>query len=523
MKNDIFWKGLAVAIVILFVGSYGIPSTGNNLVAKSTDEGNTLYVGGPGNYTKIQDAINDSSNGDTVFVYDDSSPYYEHVNINKMITLAGEDKNTTVIDGSYKGTVVKISTDGIVLTGFTIQHGAAGGIRISSNGNQIFDNIVKNDGESMVPGYGISLGAYSNNVVRNNEIIYNGGFGIDISDLDEEGNNNLITENFIAHNLQVGIHDQDRDGGTIATWNVIADNGDPDYYWQWGVFKRDSYSIYHHNDFLFNYAQVRMEGNRYGSTWDDGSEGNFWSDWAENPGYPITYIIIKDSQWADEIDYHPSATPYSDRPVVGLSPKHYFALIDEPIDFTASTSVNPSNVSWHWDFGDGTTSDEAFPTHPYNSSGFYHISVTITDNQGRSDTSYSDARIGRAPNTPAITGPIKVKPNVLINYTVVTSDPDGDDVYYVVYYLDSFEGTPFIFEYTIGPYKSGEEATTEILFLSKGTHTLQVGAIDTAGLESAWGTLDITVPRIHSFNSLFLKFLERFPNAFPILRHLLRV
>ena len=36
-----------------------------------TFNGKTLYVGGSGegNYTKIQDAINDSSDGDTVFVY----------------------------------------------------------------------------------------------------------------------------------------------------------------------------------------------------------------------------------------------------------------------------------------------------------------------------------------------------------------------------------------------------------------------------------------------------------------------
>ncbi len=43
--------------------------------------GNIFYVGGSGfgNYTKIQDAIDNSSNGDTIFVYDDSSPYYENI------------------------------------------------------------------------------------------------------------------------------------------------------------------------------------------------------------------------------------------------------------------------------------------------------------------------------------------------------------------------------------------------------------------------------------------------------------
>jgi hypothetical protein len=255
--------------------------------------------------------------------------------------------------------------------------------------------------------------------------------------------------------------------------------------------------------------------NGHGNTWDDGSAGNFWDDWERNPGYPNTYIIMNASPWnPDEIDYHPSATPYSNRLAVGLSPKHYFASVGEPINFIANTSINPDAVSWYWDFGDGTTSDEACPTHQYNSTGFYHISVTITDNQSRSDTSYSDVRIGIAPNTPTITGPTKVKSGVLNNYTIVTTDPDGDDVYYFISYVEWFGEMPFIFEYTIGPYKSGEEAITGIKWNGRQSIELRVKAIDGAGLESDWATLDITVPRVYSFNSLFLKFLERFPNVY---------
>jgi len=64
-------------------------------------DGNTLYVGGsgPNNYTTIQSAINDSTDGYTVFVYDDSSPYYENIIINNSIQLLGESKDTTVVNG----------------------------------------------------------------------------------------------------------------------------------------------------------------------------------------------------------------------------------------------------------------------------------------------------------------------------------------------------------------------------------------------------------------------------------------
>ncbi len=63
-------KCLAVGIILLFIGTAVIPSTAQN-IEKSTSRGNTLYVGGngPGNYSIIQDAVDNASNGDMVYVY----------------------------------------------------------------------------------------------------------------------------------------------------------------------------------------------------------------------------------------------------------------------------------------------------------------------------------------------------------------------------------------------------------------------------------------------------------------------
>ena len=94
---------LAIGIILLFIGMSISSSTGFNAVEQSITplNGKTLYVGGsgPGNYTYIQLAINDASNGDTVFVY--NGMYYENVIVDKSINLIGEDRNTTVIDGNY--------------------------------------------------------------------------------------------------------------------------------------------------------------------------------------------------------------------------------------------------------------------------------------------------------------------------------------------------------------------------------------------------------------------------------------
>jgi PKD repeat protein len=47
-----------------------------------------------------------------------------------------------------------------------------------------------------------------------------------------------------------------------------------------------------------------------------------------------------------------------------------------------SSDPDGSIVSWHWNFGDGTTSTAQNPSHYYNSGGNYFVTLTVTDNEG---------------------------------------------------------------------------------------------------------------------------------------------
>jgi pectin methylesterase-like acyl-CoA thioesterase len=108
MRTDpLLSRGVAVVVILLFLGVAFAPSIHAH-TSKTSLDGDILYVGGSGegNYTKIQDAIDNASDGDTVFVYDDSSPYIEHIVVNKSIALIGEDKNSTTIDGSNESEIV---------------------------------------------------------------------------------------------------------------------------------------------------------------------------------------------------------------------------------------------------------------------------------------------------------------------------------------------------------------------------------------------------------------------------------
>ncbi|HMT30721.1 MAG TPA: nitrous oxide reductase family maturation protein NosD, partial [Bacteroidia bacterium] len=81
--------------------------------------GATFYVGTTFRFNKIQDAINMSTNGDTVIV---KYGLYKEGNIiiNKQITLLGE--NFPVLDGQKKFEVVSVKSSHVTIDGFKIQH-----------------------------------------------------------------------------------------------------------------------------------------------------------------------------------------------------------------------------------------------------------------------------------------------------------------------------------------------------------------------------------------------------------------
>ncbi len=148
-------KKLSVAIVIVLLIGMSIPSTGRIMLQSSTlfSDGNTLYVGGygPGNYSKIQDAIDDASDGDLVFVY--QGTYYENLVINKQIIMNGENNSITIVDGSKKDHTISIKTEGVTIRGFTITNSSndttdrwySSGIHITGSNNIIEENIISNN------------------------------------------------------------------------------------------------------------------------------------------------------------------------------------------------------------------------------------------------------------------------------------------------------------------------------------------------------------------------------------------
>lgn len=160
------------------------------------DNVKTLYVGGTsnGNFTYIQDAINNSTNGDVIFVY--NGVYHENIIINKSINLIGENRNNTIIDGKENPEIIKLNSSYVNITNIKIQNGTFCGILIEySIDCNIYQNLIKN----ILNGINIVL---SNNInIFNNTISNCSGIGIKI--LEFKGLNNSVNcseKNTIYHN-----------------------------------------------------------------------------------------------------------------------------------------------------------------------------------------------------------------------------------------------------------------------------------------------------------------------------------
>jgi len=216
--NQMKRKCLAVGIILLFVGTGIIPGIAQDIEKPlPTSRGSWLYVGGsgPGNYTRIQDAIDNASDGDTVFVYSQGSPYFENLMVNRSISLIGEDKNSTIIDAGNIGNGVILHSDDIVLSGFTFQNANESWevalVKLFSNDSIISNNIVNGAKPDYSIYVGIEVRGARNLIIEN--LAYDNWVGIDL----EQASSNIISNNTIFHS-PYGIY------ASESPYNVITGN-----------------------------------------------------------------------------------------------------------------------------------------------------------------------------------------------------------------------------------------------------------------------------------------------------------
>ncbi|HEC89694.1 MAG TPA: tandem-95 repeat protein, partial [Thermoplasmatales archaeon] len=188
--------------------------------------GSTLYVGGsgPGNYSSIQDAIDNASDGDIIYVY--SGVYQENIQINKSVYLKGENKDTTVIDGRNLDNTVTILVDPVYISNFTITNGSYYGIMLdNARCNLISNVIIHNNSDSGIYARSSFDCEIKNSSISNNDY----GVYLNVNSRNFSISNNNITLNnlrgiFLINSYNITIENNsitnNEDGiGIFSSWN----------------------------------------------------------------------------------------------------------------------------------------------------------------------------------------------------------------------------------------------------------------------------------------------------------------
>lgn len=149
-----------------------------------SDELQNVTINVPEDFPTIQGAIDYAIDGDIINV--SAGTYYENINFNgKNISVIGEDRETTIIDGGQNGGVVTCENkqEPSFLSGFTIRNGdsneSGSGIRIYHASLNIENVIVENNFTQAWAG-GIFIqwsdsSYFKDSIIRNNFSNYRGG------------------------------------------------------------------------------------------------------------------------------------------------------------------------------------------------------------------------------------------------------------------------------------------------------------------------------------------------------------
>ena len=179
----------------------------------------------------------------------------------------------------------------------------------------------------------------------------------------------------------------------------------------------------------------------------------------------------------------------------GILTNDYFGSIYDNLiyhnNFTDNTQNANDKYANTWDNGypsGGNYWDDYSGVDDYSGPG-----QNIPGSDGIGDTPYNipggsnqdnyplmEAWANQEPDAPTIDGPISGVPDEEYEYMFVSTDPNGDDIYY---YIDWGDDTNSGW---IGPYDSGANAQAVHSWAEEGDYNIMVKAKDEYGMESSW-------------------------------------
>ncbi|HHF55802.1 MAG TPA: PKD domain-containing protein, partial [Thermoplasmatales archaeon] len=203
-------------------------------------------------------------------------------------------------------------------------------------------------------------------------------------------------------------------------------------------------------------------------------------DYAGNVGatHSATFTIEKNKKPVADFSYSPSQPTDLDT-----------------ITFAdASTDEDGEIVTWLWDFGDGTTSNEQNPSHKYADNGTYVVKLTVTDDKGATSSTQKIIEVSNvAPVAKFTYKPDKPKVREEIEFNSSLSfDDDGSIVNYTWNFGDgnvSYEANPVHAYEKAGTYN----VTLTVTDNDGATHTTTLSVTVTEEKINVWIYLIVIV------------------------------
>jgi parallel beta-helix repeat protein len=316
-------------LVLIFIISILIISVGNVECYPNTKPFyKWFYVGGdgPGNYTEIQDAVDNASNGDTIYVYhgiyNQDPNKLQEVRIFKSIHLLGENKNNTILNGTKAHDVLRLLAGNVEISGFTIQNAGTGDVpgaaidAYKSDGMGTIKNISIHDSIITKNDVGMAIADCFNISIYNNIFIHDGtALSIMSSSNSSITNNYFINDRtglFLYYEYTITISHNEFRENTVVGLNYQTCKG----------------LTIHANNFINNKIQAKflksggLRELRTVKALVQNWTQNYWSDWNSTDPRPIRGtaeiyfglsigLIIPINFHAREYDLNPAQTPYS--------------------------------------------------------------------------------------------------------------------------------------------------------------------------------------------------------------------
>ena len=280
--------------------------------------------------------------------------------------------------------------------------------------------------------------------------------------------------------VELKVRDSD---GSVSTSNktIIVMDTQPEINFTYsGIYEGEEFSFYAH---VNSYDSISSY------FWDFGDGSHAYVEnpvhiFSQNGTYLVT-LYVNDSDGSN-VSYSMLVEVQDRDPTVSFNYTH--AIEGKVTHFTANVDSYDGIVSIHWDFGDGSSSNELNPNHTYQENGTYRVTVTVREKDG--DEASSTEMIVVEDTSPDVV--LTANTTVILEDSTVKLSANGTTAY------DGIKQYLWDFDYHPNRFSADLITTAPVAITTypeKGVYTVALMVVDGDG-SASYGYIQITVENV---------------------------